>query len=216
MSRNGLRDSGADDGFTLVELIVAVLIIGVITVPLGNVVIGYLRNTDATTARLIESHDVQITSAYWAQDAASIGTRSAGPTYTLNQSIWTGASSLYSCPTAGTPIVSLAWDDFSSAGTTTLVQVVYMVQTVSGQTELHRVRCEQSSGVVTVVSNLTLSHYLASTPPVVACPTTLTECTPGPPTMVPTRVQLTLTLKDPGNQTGVYVVPLTGQRRQTS
>jgi len=224
MSRTGKPGTRGDDGFTLVELLLAIIIIGVITVPLADVVIGYLHNTDATTARLLASHDVQITSAYWAQDVASIGTRSTVAPYPLKKSVWTGASvDLYSCPTAGSPIVSLAWDDFSSAGARTVIQVVYTEPTVSGPTgpqkELHRVRCEQSSSGVTVGPDLTLAHYLASTSPAVACPTTSTECAPDPPPVpptVPTIVKLTLTLKDPGNQTGVYVVPLTGQRRQSS
>ena len=194
------------DGFTLVELLVAIAILGIITVPLSNVVIAYLRNTDATTARLIESHDAQISSAYWAQDVASIGTRSTTAPYPLNQSVWTGASL---CPTAGTPIVSLAWDDFTSAGTRTLIQVVYVVQTVSGQTELHRVRCEGSAAV----SDITLAHDLdPSTPPTVAC--SGVSCAAAGPD-VPKFVTLTLTIKDPKNLGAAYVVKLTGQRRQS-
>jgi len=97
MNRAGVRRGRADDGFTLVELVLAILIIGVITVPLSNAVIAYLHNADATTARLLESHDAQIASAYWAQDVASIGIRNTTSPYALNQSVWTGVSSgLYS------------------------------------------------------------------------------------------------------------------------
>lgn len=80
-------------GFTLVELLVAIVILGIIAVPLGNVIIGYLRNTDATTARLSESHDAQVSAAYFSADVASVGVRSttysadpAAP-YPLTQSI---------------------------------------------------------------------------------------------------------------------------------
>ncbi|MGV8848146.1 MAG: PulJ/GspJ family protein [Propionibacteriaceae bacterium] len=201
------------DGFTLVELLVAIVILGIISVPLGNVLIGYFRNTDATTARLIESHDAQISSAYWAQDVASIGTRSTTPPNPLNQSVWTGASSPYLCPTAGTRIVSLAWDDFTSAGTRTVIQVVYVVQTVSGHTELHRVRCQ---GTAAVVSDVTLAHDLdPSTPPTVACPGTSVVNCAGAGSDVPRSVTLTLTIKDPKNLGAAYVVRLTGQRRQS-
>jgi prepilin-type N-terminal cleavage/methylation domain-containing protein len=199
------------DGFTLVELLVAIVILGSITLPLSNVVIGYFRNTNATTARLIESHDAQISTAYWAQDVASIGTRSTTAPYPLNQSVWTGASSLYPCPTAGTRIVTLAWDEFTSAGTRTLVQVVYVVQTVSGLTELHRVRCQGSAAMV---SDVTLAHDLdPSTPPTVACLGTSGFNCAGPD--VPKSVTLTLTIKDPKNLGAAYVVKLTGQRRQS-
>jgi prepilin-type N-terminal cleavage/methylation domain-containing protein len=210
--RTGRRSSGTDDGFTLVELILAVLIIGVITVPLGNIVVGYLRNTDETTARLLESHDVQIASAYWAQDVAGIGVRSTVSPYALTQSVETAvpyASSLYPCGTAGTtPIVTLAGDDSSAPGTTTLVRVAYVVQTPSGQSELHRLRC---SGSAAVVSDVTVAHGLdPATPPTVACST---ACNAAPD--VPKIVTLNLTLKDPKNRDAAYAVVLTGARRQS-
>jgi prepilin-type N-terminal cleavage/methylation domain-containing protein len=201
------------DGFTLVELLVAIAILGIITVPLSSVVIAYLRNTDATTARLIESHDAQISSAYWAQDVASIGARSTTSPFGLNQSVETAVSynlGLYPCGPAGTPsaIVRLAWDDSSGPGAAKLVRVAYVVQTVSGQTELHRLRCE---GSPVVVSDVILAHDLdPSTPPALGCSTT---CTASP--AVPKSVTLTLTIKDPKNLGGAYVVSLTGQRRQS-
>lgn len=200
------------DGFTLIELLVAIVILGIITVPLGSVVIGYFRNTDATTARLIESHDVQIASAYWAQDVASIGVRSTTSPFAFKQSVETGVAptaGLYPCGAAGTPIVRFAWDDSSGPGVTaTLVRVAYVVQTVSGQKELHRLRCEGSAAVV---SDVTLAHALdPSTPPALWCSTT---CTASP--AVPKSVTLTLSIKDPKNLGGAYVVTLAGQRRQS-
>jgi prepilin-type N-terminal cleavage/methylation domain-containing protein len=210
--RSGLRGSGADHGFTLIELLIAIVIIGIITVPLADVVLGYLRNADATTARLVESHDVQIASAYWAQDVASIGTRSTTSPYPLSQSVETNvaySSSLYPCGTAGTtPIVTLAWDDFTGPGAKTLVRVAYVVQTTSGQSELHRLRCVGSAAPV---SDVTLAHDLdPATPPAVACSTT---CTAAPD--VPQSVTLTLNLKDPKNRDAAYTVALSGQRRQS-
>lgn len=208
-----MRLRRGEDGFTLVELLVAIVILGIIFVPLSNVVISYFRNTDATTARLIESHDTQMSSVYWAQDVASIGTRSTTAPYPLNQSVWTGASDLYPCTTAGTPIVSLAWDDFTSAGPRTLIQVVYVVQTVSGQTELHRVRCQGSAALV---SDVTIAHDLDPlTPPTVACVgTSGVNCAAAGPN-VPKSVTLTLTIKNPKNLGAAYIVTLTGQRRQS-
>jgi len=216
-SRAGLRGPGAEDGFTLVELLLVIVIMGIITVPLSDVVIGYLKNSDTTTARLIESHDAQIASAYWAQDVASVGTRSA--TNVPKQSVETNVAynaGLYACGGAGTPtaIVRLAWDDFSmdpatNVVTATVVRVAYVVELVAGATELHRLRCQGSAAVV---SDVTLAHVLdPSTPPVLTCATP-TTCTTA---VVPVTLSLTLTLKDPLNQDAAYVVPLTGQRRQS-
>ena len=208
--------SREDDGFTLVELIIAILIIGVITVPLGNVVIGFLKNSDATTARLLESDDAQITSAYWAQDVASIGTRSAD--YTFKQSVETAPtvvpydSGLYPCGAAATPdaIVRLAWDDFTRDGLLTVVRVAYVVtQTAAGPTELHRLRCE---GSATPVSDVILAHDLDPDPlkpPTVTCSTTCNA------PAVPASVTIKLNLRDPNNHGSAYVIELTGQRRQS-
>ena len=212
--RAGLGGRGADEGFTLVELLLAIIIIGVVTVPLGNIVIGYLKNVDDTNARLIESHDVQITSAYWAQDVASLGTHSATGTYPLTRSVETNVaygSSLYPCGAAGTtPIATLAWDDSTGPGATTLVRVAYLKVTVAGQTKLHRLRCE---GSATAVSDVILAHGLdPATPPLVACSTTCAGTVLMP---VPKTVTLTLTLKDPKNSGAAYAVTLTGQRRQS-
>ena len=69
------RRPAGEAGFTLAELLMAVVIIAVIAVPLGNAVIGFLRNTDATSDRLALSHDEQISAAYFAADVAAIGLR---------------------------------------------------------------------------------------------------------------------------------------------
>lgn len=212
-----------DDGFTLVELIIAVVIIGVISVPLTGVILSYLKNSDATTARLLESHDAQIASAYWAQDVASVGVHSPASPYPLTQSVETSvvsSSSLFPCGTTWTtpttaPIVTLAWDDFSGAGASVVKDLVaYVVRTDTGETQLHRLRC---NGSATAVSDTTVAHNLdPSTPPTVGCfgqSGNSTACSAAP--LVPETITLTLTLKNAGNRGAAYIVPLTGQRRQS-
>jgi hypothetical protein len=104
--------------------------------------------------------------------------------------------------------VTLAWDDSPAPDDTTLVRVAYVVQTVAGQGELHRLRCE---GSAIALNDVTLARGLdPSTPPEVACST---ACAAAP--AVPKTVKLTLSLKDPKNRDNAYVVTLTGQRRQS-
>jgi prepilin-type N-terminal cleavage/methylation domain-containing protein len=219
-----------DAGFTLIELLLAIAILGIISVPLANVILGYLRNTDTTTARLVESRDAQISTAYFAQDVASIGTQN----YTdplnpqLKQSVETGVlfvskdvpygvafnDPLYPCGVAGTPnaFLRFAWDDVTAgpSATTTLTVVAYFVMPVGTLYELHRIQC---AGSTVPSSDIVLARSLSAVP-VVACDGT-PVCT-GTGASVPKSVALTMNIHRPENRNpAVYVVTLTGQRRQT-
>lgn len=203
----------SDAGFTLVELLIAIVIIGIITVPLGNVIISYLRNSDQTNAWLSESHDVQIAAAYFSQDVASVGVR--GDDAALVQSIETNAPAaggLYPCGTTGTALVRFAWDQYTVGSDApegllpTTVVAAYVVTADSGRNQLHRVYCDGSTAVT---SDVVLVHNLDSVS--VTCEPT--DCTAYP--NVPERVKLQLTVKAPGSTDSPYTITLTGQRRQT-
>jgi prepilin-type N-terminal cleavage/methylation domain-containing protein len=60
-----------EGGFTLVELIIGMVIVGLLVSAIGSALVVSLRTTDVTTARFNESHDAQITSAYLANDVQS-------------------------------------------------------------------------------------------------------------------------------------------------
>lgn len=204
----------SDAGFTLVELLIAIVIIGIITVPLGNVIISYLRNSDQTNAWLSESHDVQIAAAYFSQDVASVGVRNAEDA-TLAQSIETNAPAaggLYPCGTTGTALVRFAWDQYTVGSDApegllpTTVVAAYVVTADAGRSQLHRVYCDGSPAVT---SDVILVHNLDSAN--VTCEPT--ECTANPG--VPQRVKLRLAIKAPGSTGSPYTITLSGQRRQT-
>jgi hypothetical protein len=185
---------------------------GVISIPLGNVLISYLRNTATTGARIGESHDAQISSAYWAQDVASVGVRdtydSTAKTFPLLQSVNTS----YPCtlPAGSATLVILAWDQTDAVGVVTPVRVAYVTR--AGGTELVRQQCTGS----TPDSGAVLAHELdPATPPVLVCSGSGgTSCT-GSGNAVPARISLTLRVKDSSNSGQPYTVVLTGQRRQS-
>jgi prepilin-type N-terminal cleavage/methylation domain-containing protein len=213
--RSGSRD---DAGFTLVELLVTIVVLGIIIAPLSAVILTYLKNTDATTARMSESHDAQLATSYFAQDVQSVGVRA--PYVTTGeppfvQSIETGAPAgggLYPCGAAGTPaaVVRFAWDDFAdaTAASRTQARVAYVVE----GSELHRIRCVGSAAPVDIV----IAHNLVAPSATVSCANasgTPMSCTA--PTL-PSTVSLVLTIQDPDSgSSSPYEVTLTGQRRQT-
>jgi prepilin-type N-terminal cleavage/methylation domain-containing protein len=218
-----LRDD--DAGFTLVELLMSVVILGIIAVPLAGVVLGYLKNAGATSARMSESHDAQMAAAYFAQDVQALGVRDYSDTTTfehpLLSSVETGAAATagaYPCGPAGTPdaVVRLAWDDWDGApsGSSTppvRVRAAY----VQDGTELHRLFCRNSAAVV---SDVVVAHDLVSPFAAVTCTDragTAAACT-GAGVAVPGTVSLRLTIHDPDSATGsTYAVTLTGERRQS-
>jgi prepilin-type N-terminal cleavage/methylation domain-containing protein len=206
-----------DRGVTLVEVMVAIVVIGVIAVPLGNALLTYLRHTDNVNLRLSASHDAQIAAAYFAQDVQSVGTRDWNtPPFDLTQSVEQNAPAAggrFPCGPAGTPnaVVRFAWDDPTNAtGAPSLVRVAYVVVGAGGERHLRRLTCV---GNATPTSTLTLAHNLDDDLPAnaavkVSCSSTCTAATP------PLTVTLTVRIKDPANG-GSFTVTLTGARRQT-
>jgi type II secretory pathway component PulJ len=195
---------------TLIEVLVAIVLLGIIMVPLSNALIGYIRNSDAVSQRLATSHDIQLSASYFAQDVQSVGVRDwAVHPYALKQSLEVATSSpipaasgLFQCGSYDA-VLRMAWDDPTNLSDT--VRVVYATTTVGGERQLRRVRCVGSGAPVEVV----LAHNLSGTGPSVTCSSTCTATT------VPQKVTLTLSLLDPAGNSSPLVVTLEGQRRQS-
>src|SRR4051794_14957579 len=157
-----------DSGFTLIELLISIVILGIIAVPLSNVVIGYLLNSTTTSARLSESHDEQIANAYWQQDVASIGVRGdydpAAGTFPLMQSV--GITFPCTLPAGSTTVTTLAWNQYDSSGTPTQISVAYVTKPAGavGQLQLLRVSCTGNTPGTVPDSTATVAHYLNAVP----------------------------------------------------
>jgi prepilin-type N-terminal cleavage/methylation domain-containing protein len=205
-----------DRGMTLIEIMMALAILGIIVAPLAMALIGFMRNADQTAQRMNENHDLQIATAYFAQDVQAMGVHDwtvAAP-YPLRQSIELNAPAsggIYQCDAGGTPnaLVRFAWDDPNTlANDPVVIRASYVVMTVNGERQLRRITCEGT----TLTSNVVLAHNLDTTAPVVTCfsPSTCTAA-PG----IPQKVQIVLTIRDPANTGSPVTVTLFGQRRQT-
>lgn len=208
-----------DAGFTLVEMVVTVSILGIIAVVLFGVVIQYLKVSGVTRARLTESTDQQFISTYWQADVSSLGRRAFvlntppnPPTVPSSQSVFVGAAGPGNCgASVGPVVVAFAWVEFEVGATNpdnawnVVAQEVAYVRTGSAAPySLKRVRCK--GGVAG--TPLTVAHNLTATQ-TVTCDTSCTGTTP------PNRVSMEFTVHDtsePGS-TG-YTTTVTADRRQ--
>lgn len=142
--------AGREDGFTLVELLIGIAIAGMLIAVIGSAMVVGLKTTDATTQRLSESHDAQVTSAYLANDVQSATS--------VNVS---GAATL--CSVTGTPtdLVSFAYQGGQTA--------TYRCGTTGGQTQVTR-----SFGGSTLV----VAHFAGAARPSVSCTPSPCSSTP--------------------------------------
>jgi prepilin-type N-terminal cleavage/methylation domain-containing protein len=205
-----------EDGFTLVELLVAIVILAVITVPLADTVIGVLRNQDDTADRLALSHDSQLSASYFAQDVASVGLRDyvavpdAYGNMPFEPSVQLGAAydaGGRTCGTASTPVAAVrllsdSWDGATTPAALTTNIVAYYLK--PGTTELHRLKC---TGSATPVSDVVVAHHVDPATVTVTCSSQCDTAT------VPRQVTLAFSVTLPS--VGAYDISLTGERRQT-
>lgn len=229
MMMSRMRGHGTkDDGFTLIELVMTVAIMGIIVVALVGVVIQYLKVTTSTETRLNESSDVALVSTYWQHDVSSLGVRGFNASSDANpvpaaQSVWTGVDpgGCGSSVSSSQPVVSFGWNGYTIGVTTpadawnsTTQRVAYVAVPSSVSASdyvIQRVWCGAGT-----VPTLTVARHVTSWS--VNCDGSTTCPTAG----VPNVVTLTMHVQDtsaPTNTGAVSTgtdVTLIGERRQAS
>lgn len=208
-----LRRSRGDDGFTLIEMVMTVAILGIVSATLLGVMLQYLKTTSDTSARLNESTDQQFISTYWQNDVSSLGRRSlASSSLTVGQSVFVGSAGPGGCGSAlGSVVVAFAWNEFQGgvsnpddAWNTTPHEVAYRTVPNGSRLILQRVRCR--NGVTSAPQ--TVAHNLTATP-TITCDTTCSSAT------LPARVSMTFTVKDADNPNSQgYTTTVSADRRQ--
>jgi prepilin-type N-terminal cleavage/methylation domain-containing protein len=210
------RDARNDDGFTLMEVVMSVAILGIITVVLTGVVLQYLNVSRSTQTRLSESTDQQFVSAYWQQDVSSLGRRGfdaanpADPVPT-KPSVWLDAAAPDGCGNSvpGDVVVSFAWNEYVVGATipddgwdATSQEVAYVADESGSQWSLVRVRCDAGA-----VDQHIVAHNLVEKPQA--------SCVPSCGPALPRTVSIKLKVQDLSGSTSTgYTTTLTADRRQ--
>jgi type II secretory pathway component PulJ len=174
-------------GFTLVEVLVAVVIEAMIVGALGMAFIGILKGTADVSQSLSRSSDARIAAAYIISDARN----SSGPEISLTDTTSCGSG------TGATPVVRFNWNSTSSAGVPTANVVDYVLIGNS----LVRRKCQNSDAPAIDTVGSSVASATAVCVPTANCTGTPTSIT----------VTITETADSNGNP---YVYSLTGTFRK--
>ena len=178
------RQYGGEAGFTLVELLVAIVILGIIAVPLGASAFLGLRTADETSNRFASSNDAQLLSIWLPPDVQSAGNQS-GDVVTSGNTECSGV----------TNVLRLQWRE--TQGTTTTYVAAYAIALVAGGSyQLKRYFCVNGGASTTHVVARNLASATAATA-----------------TVATTKVSVTVTSKGTATSPSGYIYSVSGYRR---
>lgn len=155
------RRPRADGGFTLVELIIAIAIMGLLVTTLVGVLFASVKANEDTTRRLDGTRDEQFSSVYFAPDVQGAS------------SVATGVTATCGTGTAFLDLRGTSFDPASLVTTQTAVSYVFTTVTSGGVASgrVERRTCEAASLAAgsPPQARTAVARNLATTPPTVAC-----------------------------------------------
>ena len=185
-------DRDRQGGFTLTELLIAIVIAGVIVGALGNALLVNLRVVDATNTRFSNSNDIQIASNYFSTDVASASTITTS-----------GAPTCVDPTPVGTPhlVLGLSWTD-KTRQYGAVAKVVDWVTESSGAV-LKRVYCDGAAAPTVLIMSRSLAPAVSPAIQANTCTVTAATCS----------IVVTETSDDPRLPSATTSYTLTGTRR---
>lgn len=197
-----------EDGFTLVELLIAIVLMTLVTGAVSAAFATAINGSSSTTQRVRESDDAQIVATYLVRDAQAAGgtnplTASADPTLGVSLTDNAGCAG-----PSGAPVVRFKWNDYSAPKTSITRTAVYFYDAATKQ--LVRRTC---TGSGTLDGQLTLSENVASATATCATAGVTGPCNPTLPDSISLAVVST---NKPFNSVTPYSFTLTASVRPES
>ena len=199
-----IRDDDLDDdeGFTLVEMLVTITVVGIIMVALVAVMFGSMKSNIDTKVRLDETRDQQFAASYFGPDASAA------------TSVLRGVTAGCGPGTAAIEFRGTSYDAVTLAETVTVVSYIFGIATVDGKPagQLRRQACETAASPVPAYPLVIKSSQLVARNLVTAAP--MFACTPAPPAVCGSATtSVTLTAS---RRSGDAPFLLVGTRRTTA
>ncbi|WBQ07094.1 PulJ/GspJ family protein [Kribbella sp. CA-293567] len=202
-------------GFTLLEVLITMTLMGVVSLALSDLVISALKQMSATSDRLDLSQDEQLGAVYFARDVASFGLRDysaaiSGGSLPFKSSLQldaaddVGGTPCGPVPVSALRLLSDDWDLSVAPPVRRTAVVAYYLKPGDGGLELHRARCVGSS---TPSSDVRLSENVKPGSVAVSCST--------PCTAVAAPLSVTLRYVATKPSSGDQEIVLSGLRRQS-
>jgi prepilin-type N-terminal cleavage/methylation domain-containing protein len=159
------RRQRSDEGFTLIELIISVVITSFITLVIASCIIVGLKTTDATAARLAESHDAQMLSTYLVADVQSAS--ESGVNTAAGTSSGCGPAGDEGSYTSDSNVLRFSWTQTEPAPAVDYTASYRLAKNSStGEWQLRRNACKDGAAATSTVVARQLADPSTS-PPVV-------------------------------------------------
>lgn len=201
----------AERGFTLIEVLITIALMGIVSVALADLLTNALRQMSATSDRLDMAQDAQLSATYFARDVAGIGLRdydavAVDGSVPFEPSVQVAAASdaggvvCGPLPAAAVRLLSDYWDTSVAPAVRRTAVVAYYLNAAG---ELHRARC---AGSAVAVTDQRLASNVKPGSVAVTCSTACSAAS------LPADVTLRFVMTKPS--TGDCAVALHGLRRQ--
>lgn len=167
MTRDRLAAARDQEGFTLVELIVAMVLVGIVGFPLIESFIEAVKTTGATSTSLGSSHDAQLVDYYLQRDASGAAATNAPTTWAC------AAAAGVTVGSGATGLIQFTWPQAPQTTSSTLASgypvfasgASYEADYVYQGADLTRYYCSVSGVVGTLIQASKVASSLSLTSP---------------------------------------------------